>query len=409
MDSKIIMAGIDQHKADITVREKLSFTKKQASEAMQELIRQENIVGCVLLSTCNRTELWLSLRGETEASAGELLCSLRGVEEAEYAPFLEQRDGREAVEHLFYLAAGLKSQIMGEDQILTQVGDALTLARDVYCTDQVLEILFRSAVTAGKKVKTNVPMPHGNASAADAAIAALQQDGFTLEGKRALVIGNGMMGRLTAEQLMKKGASVTVTIRQYRSGIVDTPPGVRRIDYDKRYEEIPACDVIFSATASPNLTITRERLAALPVTGRKAFVDLAVPRDMEPAIDALPYVKRYDMDMLLPQEVSKEQKQAFLQAEDILQAAVSDYAKWYEAKDVVPQILALSEAAAQDVTMRLEKPLKRAGEADNEELQEAISRASGKVVEKLLFGIRDSVDHQTLRDCLTAIKALYEE
>ena len=404
----IYMAGIDHHKADISVREHFAFTRKRAVSAMEELKQDENITGCIILSTCNRTELWLSTQENFPEDAADILCRLCSVERGRYASYLESRSSREAIEHLFYLTAGLKSQIIGEDQILTQVGDALTLSRDAFCTDQVLETLFRQAITAGKKVKTQAPMPHGNTSAADAAVEQLSQDGYELAGHKCLVIGNGMMGKLTAQLLMKKGAAVTVTIRQYRSGIVDTPFGVTRMDYDKRYEEIPSCDFVFSATTSPNLTITRERLAALSGTKQKVFVDLAVPRDMETQIDQLDWVKRYDMDSFQVDTVSEALKGALTRADEILQAAIAEYEKWYEAKDAVPEILSLSSQAAKDVVLRLEKPMKKAEVYENEELQTAIETAAGKVVGKLLFGIRDSVDTQTLRDCLTAMKTLYE-
>ena len=118
--------------------------------------------------------------------------------------------------HLFELSCGLCSQIMGEDQILTQVKDAVALAREVYTTDNCLEVLFRQAVTVAKQVKSSITFEKGNRSAASAAIELLRGRGAVFAGKRALVIGNGMMGRLTAQALMQEGVQVTVTVRQYR-------------------------------------------------------------------------------------------------------------------------------------------------------------------------------------------------
>lgn len=405
----IHMAGIDHEKAGIPVREKFSFTRKQAGAAMEQLKQRETVSGCVILSTCNRTELWLSTTGDFSENAAEILCGLKQLDTDEYAEFLDCRQGEDAVHHLLSLAAGLKSQVIGEDQILTQVGDALTLARDCYCTDQVLEVLFRTAVTAGKKVKTEVIMPRGNTSAADAAVAGMEKDGCVFRQKKCLVIGNGMMGKLTAQLLMQKGASVLVTIRQYRCGIVDTPAGAERIDYDRRYQVLPACDYVFSATSSPNLTITKERLQETELLTPKIFVDLAVPRDIEPGIEELCQVTRYDMDSFQIDEVSQEMREAFEKAEQILQTAQEEYEKWYAARDVVPQLLALSDLAAEDVIGRLEKPLKEASVYEDEMLKKAIRRSAGKVVGKLLFGIRDSVDAQTLRSCLTAMEGLYVE
>ena len=120
---------------------------------------------------------------------------------------------------LFYLTSGLKSQILGEDQILTQVKDALSMSRDEFTTDSVLEVLFRMAVTAGKKIKTEVPFSHGNPSVIHQAIRFLEEGGYHVRNKVCMVIGNGEMGKMAAQTLREAGADVTVTIRQYISFI----------------------------------------------------------------------------------------------------------------------------------------------------------------------------------------------
>ena len=193
----------------------------------------------------------------------------------------------EAVEHLFYLTSGLKSQILAEDQIITQVKDALALSRDVYCTDNVLEVLFRKAVTGAKRVKTEVTFSRGNSSVIHQAIEKLRQQGYELTGKTCMVIGNGEMGKVTALALREAGAEVTVTVRQYRSGMVTIPPGCNRINYGERMTFLPNCDLVVSATASPNYTLTKELLEQANLSKKLILIDLAVPRDMEPAIAQL--------------------------------------------------------------------------------------------------------------------------
>lgn len=169
-----------------------------------------------------------------------------------------EREEGEAIEHLFYLTSGLKSQILAEDQIITQVKDALSMARDVYCTDNVLEVLFRMAVTAAKRVKTEVVFSRGNSSVIHQAIQKLREAGYSLDGITCMVIGNGEMGKVAALALAEAGAHVTVTVRQYRSGIVSIPKGCDRINYGERMEFFPSCDLVVSATASPNFTLTKE-------------------------------------------------------------------------------------------------------------------------------------------------------
>lgn len=408
MNMDIHMISVDHEKAGIDIRELFSFCKSEAVQAMEALKKQEGVCGCVILSTCNRTEIWISSAADYREDLMELLCRIKGVSRETYSGCLLCRHGREAIEHLFYLTAGLKSQIIGEDQILTQVKEALAMAREYYCTDQALEVLFRMAVTAGKKCKARVRMPKGNTSAAEAVLEQLEQEGYGFEGRKCLVIGNGMMGKLAATLLMEKGAEVTVTIRQYRSGIVDTPRGVKRIDYEDRYDRIAQSDYIFSATASPNLTIKKERLEAYRFESEKVFVDLAVPRDVDAAIRTMPHAVCYDMDSLKHKELSMELQNALKEADSILEEGIQEYEKWYEAKDVVPQLLTLSEKAAEDVILRLEKPMKKVPPEEEADLERAIETAAKKVVSKLLFGIRDSMNAETLRNCLIAMESLYE-
>lgn len=176
----------------------------------------------------------------------ELLCKIRAtilrVSEIFYGA-----KRRRCREHLFRSACGLESRILGEDQILTQVKGALVTAREHYAADNVLEVLFRMAVTAGKKVRTNVTFSTGNHSVIHRALQTLRQEGLEVKGKKCMVIGNGEMGKLAATVLQQEGADVTVTVRQYRSGIVQIPQGCRRIDYGKRMGLISSCDFVVSA------------------------------------------------------------------------------------------------------------------------------------------------------------------
>ena len=141
------------------IRAKFAFTKKNAGEAMEKIKNQNGIYGCVILSTCNRLEVWASVDDEVDVCLYDCLCRIKGITEDSYRKYFVERKDQEAVEHLFYLTSGLKSQIIGEDQILTQVKDALNLARENFAADGVLEVLFRMAATAGKRIKTEVLFP----------------------------------------------------------------------------------------------------------------------------------------------------------------------------------------------------------------------------------------------------------
>lgn len=408
------MAGIDFTNAGIDVRQCFSFTKKAMVEAMGRLRRHGEIKGCVFISTCNRMELWASVKEGAVLSLPELLCGLKGLPVEAYQEYLTVREGEEAVKHLFYLSAGLKSQIVGEDQVLAQVKDALAFARQQECTDRALEVLFRMAVTAGKQVKTEVAMDKANFSAAHQAVAFLKARGNVLAGKKCLVIGNGEMGKLAAQSLMEEGADVTVTVRQYKSGVVQIPRGAKRIDYGERYRYIPQCDLVVSATASPNVTITREQLqGCLAGSGnrgrRQIYLDLAVPRDMETSISSLDQVEYYDMDSLPTQPQSPRMRRQYRQAEEILAGEISRFMDWQECRDFVPRIQRIGTEAAGELAWRMEGPLKELGLSpkEKERLQAQLKLAAGKVVDKLLFELRDQAEREVLQKTVEIMEQVY--
>ena len=407
----ISMIGIDYGKASVDVRAQFSFTKKNAVQAMERLKKMPGDYGCIILSTCNRMELWASLQEEWEGSLYGFLCKEKDKRPEDFQKYFVQRTEREAVEHLFYLTSGLKSQILAEDQIITQVKDALALSREAYCTDNVLEVLFRTAVTAAKKVKTEVSFSRGNVSVIHQAIEKLKAQGFPLQGKNCMVIGNGEMGRVAALALKEAGADVTVTERQYRSGVVNIPQGCQRINYGDRMEFLPQCDLVVSATASPNLTITKEGLEEAGISGSLVLIDLAVPRDIDPLAGTLGNVRLYDIDSFKIDAVSPKLQESLERAGAILGEQMEDFYSWYEGHDLIPRIQGIKEEAVQDLNLRILKTLRKTPmeEGDREKLLTAIDKAAEKVVNKMVFGLKDSLKQEEFRNCVEGLEKLYGE
>lgn len=404
----ISMIGIDHNMAPVDIRALFAFTKKNAGEAMEQLKEKEGIAGCVILSTCNRMELWVSGEEGVEDSLYQSLCKMRGVEGRNYEPYFIKREGREAVEHLFYLTSGLKSQILGEDQILTQVKDALNLAREHFATDNVLEVLFRMAVTAGKKIKTEVPFAHGNPSVIHQALNLLKEQGYSVRGKKCMVIGNGEMGKVAALTLREAGADVCVTVRQYRSGVVEIPLGCSRINYGERMEYLPQCDLVVSATASPNFTLRLDQFEGLDLQGERILIDLAVPRDIEPKIGEIPGITLYDMDSFQAEETPREQLEA---AGQIVHEQMDEFFRWLDGRDMIPRIQEIREDAVHDFNLRIGKILRNTpmDEEDRSKLLNALDSAAGKVVSKLIFGLRDSLNQDAFRECVAGLEAVYDK
>ncbi|HJC62908.1 MAG TPA: glutamyl-tRNA reductase [Candidatus Blautia merdavium] len=407
----ISMIGIDYNRACVDIRAQFSFTKKHTVSALEHLKQEPGIAGCIILSTCNRMEIWASTKEDWKGSLYGFLCREKGRDPQQFQEYFVQREEEEAVEHLFYLTSGLKSQILAEDQIITQVKDALTLSREAYCTDNVLEVLFRTAVTAAKKVKTEVSFSRANSSVIHQAIRRLEETGFSLQGKTCMVIGNGEMGKVTALALKEAGADVTVTVRQYRSGMVTIPQGCQRINYGDRMELIPNCDLVVSATASPNFTLTKELLEQAEIAGHLVLIDLAVPRDIEPAAGSLPNVTLYDIDSFKIDCVSPKMQESMEQAGVILREQMEEFYTWFSGKDLFPRIQEIKAEAVEDLNLRILKILNKTpmDGKDRENLLKAIDTAAGKVVNKMIFGLRDSLEQETFAACVEGLEKLYED
>lgn len=288
----LMMSGLDCHAAPLDQRQRLAFSSEGAMETLRWLRTQSGITGCVLLSTCNRTELYLNGEGETP---WRLLCRGAGVPEADMEPYFTTRCGVDAARHLMEVTCGLHSQILGEDQIITQVRKAMELALEAKTADATLAALFRDAVTAGKRARTEVTVARGDASMGSRCRDILARELGGLEGRRILVIGNGQMGQLAARLLRQSGAAVWVTLRTYRHGDTTVPPGCGTVNYEDRMQAMEGLDAVVSATTSPHHTITYDALAAVTRKPR-VLVDLAVPRDIAP--ECAEFVTYYDTDSL---------------------------------------------------------------------------------------------------------------
>ncbi len=409
------MAGIDHSIAPIDIRTVFSFTKKSTAEAYVWLKQVKGIEGCVLISTCNRMELYLSTREDFDSDIFDLLCEIRGLSgelSHAYRPYFRFREEREAVHHLFRLAGGLESRILGDDQIITQVKDALAFAREQYASDHVLETLFRQAVTAAKKVKSCDELSPSDQSVVRTAIRALKEEGYTFEGKTCMVIGNGVMGKLAATHLQQQGADVTVTVRQYRSGVVEIPEHCSRIDYGRRMELFGACDYVLSATVSPNYTLTRDLVAECRrgAAGKSVvLIDLAVPRDIDPGVADLDGVRLYDIDCFREEAVSEAQKKAIADAEACFSEQMEEFFNWYDCVDVVPRIQSIKEQAAMDLEKRLTKKLRVLPMEEPEKaiLSKDIESAAERMMNKLLFGLRGTVSEAAFRECIAGLEKVY--
>jgi glutamyl-tRNA reductase len=369
----------------------------------------------VILSTCNRTELWISLPEKDQLSferdtfeSGDLakdtlspvkmLCEIKGVEPTDYQELFSEREGEEAILHLLEVACGLDSKIFGEDQIISQVREAVQLARDNQCTDVLLEKVFQTAIAAAKKVKSQVVIASADRSTALQVLSLLKEKLGNLDGVSCLMIGNGKMGQLVCNTLLAQGATVKMTLRKAVHGTMPTqsavPEGCIMVPYEDRIRELRSSKVVISATRSPHYTLKKNEVGAFLNDEPSIWIDLAVPRDIESEIGVLPNIELFDIDHLAGEENQKKNQKARREASKILAFRTR-----------VPEIQDILRLSVEDVSKRLEQTIGSAelSEAKRQQISNEIERAVEKSVGKLLFGLKDTLRYSLWKECLDAV------
>lgn len=387
------MTGVDFVHAPLAMREQVSFTRGQVQALLPRIAEQPDVLACVLLATCNRTELYVHGAEGAEIDALARLACAAGFDAAAYRPLCVTRAGEGAVHHLMAVAAGLESQIFGDDQIVTQVRGAVSLARAAGTTDAVLDTLFRRAVTAGKRVRTEARLVGVPASAAEVGVRRAEAFLGTLRGKRAAVIGNGEMGRLAASALRARGADVTVTLRTYRHGETVVPAGCATWPYDTRYELLEGADLAVSATASPHCTVTAAGVAALQKPPA-LIVDLAMPRDVEQAVADDGRVTVWNLDDL--GDLGEHNTEERAAAARIIEEEQAEFAAWHAYRQSLPVIARLKDTALD----RLHFDHAYKGLHEDGDLDGMAELAVNKTVDLLLGGMKDVVSPERLAACL---------
>ena len=418
---EIKMTGIDHETFSLEERELFSWTKKETADILQQLKAYNKNGACILLITCNRTELYLSGSG-WNGTAYEVLYNVL-EERQEQKQVLRRelkekaicRENMDAVCHLLQVAAGMRSRIFGEDQILTQVRAALVLAREAHTTDGELERLFQIAITAGKRVRTKVRLTAVNTSVVEQMLLRLGERTDSLKDWNALVIGNGEIGRLAAARLIECGANVTMTVRHYKTKEVTIPVGCKIIDYRERYDFVDKMDLIVSATTSPHHTLLWENgldqsgKQQLFADGRERIIfDMAVPRDISPRFGELPDITLYNIDSLGGRAACENQRNAMEEAMSILKEYAKEYEAWSQFRSYIPVIQEIGTYCAEDIFKRVEKPLKQVivDPAGREELEQVIETASKKVVGNLMYDMKEQLEMEEWENYMSMIQRI---
>lgn len=306
----LILLGMNHRTTSLEIRERVSFSKKGLKKALPKLVGSRQIGGGVILSTCNRIEIYAQIsRGnfdQRRTSSSKLLKKFlenyHSIENGELDSCLYSLIDREAIHHLFRVASGLDSQVLGETQILGQVRSAYSLALEAGTTDWLLDRVFERAIEVGRLVRRKTKISEGSISIGSVALRMLERELGNLEGRRILIIGVGKIGKLVTKYLLDKGIdSVIVSNRTYeKAASLAQRIGGKAVRFNELQAQLKKAEVVISATASPHL-ILRETdiLETMKERTNPLFIiDLALPRDVDPRIKEIRGVTLYNLDSL---------------------------------------------------------------------------------------------------------------
>lgn len=322
----IVCAGIDYSISSIEIREKFSLTKNKQIEFYEYLRKNDGILGAVIISTCNRMELCLSLAKNYDINPFELVYNFLELQNLQISHKIYKND--DMISHLCFMSCGAISQIFGEDQIISQVKNSINFSRENKMTDSLLEVVFRTSIACAKKVKTDVNLNKRETSIADFVIENMKNKPIN----NVLVIGNGEMGRYMTKKLLENQYNVHMSLRQYRYGEIKVPKGCNIVNYSEIFDRMSEFSAVISATLSPHFTISYERFSEIE-NYPKFLYDLAVPRDIDPNISKIKDVYIYDVDTLSFREKKDKFAVEIKEIEQITQKYLADFYKWYNFKN----------------------------------------------------------------------------
>ena len=389
---RLLAVGLSHRTAPVELRETVDFSRKGLDTALAELASRGIGRELVVLSTCNRAEIYaVAETDETADHIGRFFSDYHDIPHSEVREHLYVHRGPDVARHLFRVAAGLDSLVVGEPQILGQVKAAYAVASDGQFTAALTNRLFHSAFSVGKRVRSETGLGEGAVSVSYAAIALAKKIFGDLKGRAVLILGAGEMAKLTGIHLQSQHvrqmtiASRTLQAAQTLAARLD---GVA-VPWDRIDASLGAADIVVTATGASEPVLTRERVDE-PMRSRRNrplfIIDIAVPRDVEPAVGSLDQVFLYNIDDLrtIVQENLARRGAELARAEAIVDEEVVKYTAWMQSREIVPTVVALRqrfEAIRRAELQRLEPKLSGLPP----EARARIDEVTRLIVEKLLL------------------------
>ena len=416
----LLLVGASHRTAPVELRERLDFCSRGLEQAVRALARRQSASEAVVVSTCNRAELYVACR--EPAGAGQdllaFISEFHQLSSDEIKPHLYSHLDHDAARHLFRVSSGLDSLVVGEPQILGQIKDAYSVAMTAQSAGPLLNKLFHWAFGVGKRVRSETALAEGAVSVSYAAVSLARKIFGNLAGRRVLVVGAGEMGKLTALHLKSHGvASVTITSRtlNHAQELADEVGG-SVIPWDSMVQALLEADIVITVTGSATPILSKAQVrSAVPASRiRPLFIiDIAVPRDVDPRAAEIEQVFLYNIDDLqaIVRENLEKRGAEVWRAEQIVEEEVQKFAIWHRSREAVPTIVALRqhfETIRRTELERLEPKL--AGLSP--EARSRVDEITRLILEKLLLNpteqLRNAGDAQLVAQYSSALGRLFQ-
>jgi glutamyl-tRNA reductase len=406
----IVLLGINHNTASVELRECIAFSEEQSKSALHSLMRKSIIKEALLFSTCNRVEVLVVTDDSARAieETKEFIAEFNQIPLQQFEDALYVHEGNEAVRHVFRVAASLDSMVVGEPQILGQIKEAYRTAIDEKTSGVILNRLLHRTFFVAKKIRTETGIGDRAVSISYAAVELARKIFGELEGKKVLLIGAGEMAELAVEHLIRnKIEQVWVANRTFENGVeLAEQFNGQAIRFEEIPESLKSIDIIISSTGASEFVVRPDHVKGV-IRKRKNrplfFIDIAVPRDIDPEINRLSNCYVYDIDDLkgiIDENIEDRQKEA-IKGERIVDEAVIRFREWYESLDVVPTIIALRKKMTTIAETELEKTLQASMISEQE------ARAIRKMADALINKIMHDPTQFLKRNGMREDKSLY--
>lgn len=390
MDHQLAVVGVNHKTSSVEVREKFWFSESRLYAALHELAHAEDIAEIVLLVTCNRTEfiLWTNNPVTATLAVKDYLRREFSLQEPEWECFYRLQ-GDEALEHVFRVAASLDSLVVGEPHIVGQVKSAWSKAQQAGTTGRALDAVFQKALTVSKRVRNSTAIGDAAVSVPYAAVELARQIYGNLQGRKVLILGAGKMSELSARYLVANGAStVLITNRTYEHAVdlAEKLQG-KAVPFEERWGHLAEADIVISSTGCPHVIFTREDAERIRrERGERPIllIDIAVPRDIDPAVKEVPGIILHDIDDLeqAVQENLNGRRAAAADAEAMVREEAQSFRRRLAVQRVVPTLVALHERLEEIRRQEMETYRRELGPLSATE-EKALEELTSRTVERI--------------------------